>query len=145
MTTQDILKILELTENFKDLKKQYTDIGCNVVIFSFSNVRLEGNDLIFEVQLNWTDKDLNSGFDNTDIIVLIGEKTKSGYLSTKKINLVINDLENLTLEETIKSLSFITDAVKSKFDPFYYENNIIRKNASAWSYIADNHMQDDCR
>ena len=146
MTTLEILDKLIKSQSFIDIKKQYLKIGCDVNFTSYTNVELDGNTLCFNVQLKWTEiKSGEFGFDNASIFILIGHKTKSGYLSTKKLNLDILDCSNLTYDEIVTAIALQTDAIDSKFDPFYFENNIKRKNASAWAYIAANHLQDDCR
>jgi hypothetical protein len=146
MTTQEILNTLILSESFNEIKKQYQQIGCDVSIISYSNVSLIGNDLNFYADLNWCDKKTGEqGVDNSTISLLVGFKTKSGYLSTKKLGLDVKNLENLSFEEVVLVMSFKTDAINKSFDPFFYENNIKSKNASAWNYIASNHLQDDCR
>jgi hypothetical protein len=63
-------------------------------------------------------------------------KTKSGYISTKKLPVSIKDFNNVTLEEAAKILEFRTDAVQNTFDPFYYENKARRASNHAWNQIA---------
>tara|TARA_R110001599_G_scaffold185127_2_gene379347 strand:+ start:656 stop:1105 length:450 start_codon:yes stop_codon:yes gene_type:complete len=63
-------------------------------------------------------------------------KTPKGYISSKKIPVVIKDKNNVTLEEVAELLKFNTDAVKNGFDPFYHENEAKRRNACGWASIA---------
>lgn len=63
-------------------------------------------------------------------------KTKSGYISTKKIPVKVKDVNNVTLEEATELLKFLTDAKENTFDPFYHENKARRANNSAWNQIA---------
>ena len=67
-------------------------------------------------------------------------KTPKGYISSKKLPVVINDENNVTIEEVSELLKFNTDAVKNTFDPFWHENQAKRKNAAAWNCIAQNHI-----
>lgn len=67
-------------------------------------------------------------------------KIPKGYISSKKIPVVIKDEDNVTLEEVAELLKFNTDAVKNGFDPFYHENEAKRRNAAAWNSIAQNHI-----
>ena len=67
-------------------------------------------------------------------------KTPKGYISSKKIPVVIKDKHNVTLEEVAELLKFNTDAVKNGFDPFYHENEAKRRNAAAFNSIAQNHI-----
>lgn len=146
MTNQEILNVLILSDDFNNFKKTYSQIGCDVTFSSYNNVSLNGNYLRFDLELNWVCKETGEkGSDNDIIQILIGHKTKSGYLSTKKLGLDIKDSQDLSFEEVVSALSLMTDAINKKFDPFFHENNINSKNASAWSYIALNHLQDDCR
>lgn len=146
MTNKEIISKLSESKSFCDIKKNYTDIGCDVNFSSYLNVNIDGNDLSFDVQLEWVDlKSGEKGIDNATITLLIGHKTKSGYLSTKKLGLKIQDVENLSFEEIVSAISLQTDAINQSFDPFFHENNMKRKNVSAWNHIALNHLQDDCR
>ena len=67
-------------------------------------------------------------------------KTPKGYISSKKLPVVIKDKHNVTLEEVAELLKFNTDAVKNGFDPFYHENEAKRRNAAAWNFIAQNYI-----
>ena len=146
MTAQEILNILKNSNSFCDIKKNYSAIGCDVNILSYSNASIDGNNLSFNVQLEWVDlKSEEKGLDNGEIILLIGYKTKSGYLSTKKLGLNIQDVENLSFDEVVSAISLQTDAINKSFDPFFAQNNYKRKNAAAWVSIAANNLQDDCR
>jgi len=146
MTAQEILNILKNSHSFCDIKKNYSAIGCDVNILSYSNASIDGNNLSFNVQLEWVDlKSEEKGLDNEQIILLIGYKTKSGYLSTKKLGLNIQDVENLSFDEVVSAISLQTDAINKSFDPFFAQNNYKRNNAAAWVSIAANNLQDDCR
>ena len=70
-------------------------------------------------------------------------KTPKGYISSKKLPVLVKDSNNVTLEEAAELLAFNTDAVKNTFDPFYAENEAKRRNAAAWSFIASNHLQSE--
>jgi|13_taG_2_1085334.scaffolds.fasta_scaffold07203_3 hypothetical protein len=67
-------------------------------------------------------------------------KTPKGYISSKKLPVIINDKDDLTLEEVTELLKFNTDAIKNTFDPFYHENKAKSKNAAAWNSIAQNYI-----
>lgn len=67
-------------------------------------------------------------------------KTPKGYISKKKLPVVIKDDGDVTMEEATELLKFNTDAVKNGFDPFWRENEAKRRNASAWNSIAQNHI-----
>ena len=69
-------------------------------------------------------------------------KTPKGYISSKKLPVIIKDKYNLTMEEVSELLKFNTDAVKNTFDPFWHENQAKRKNAIAMNYIATNHLSE---
>tara|TARA_R110001632_G_C11099669_1_gene390926 strand:+ start:109 stop:540 length:432 start_codon:yes stop_codon:yes gene_type:complete len=69
-------------------------------------------------------------------------KTPKGYISSKKLPVIIKDKYNLTMEEVLELLKFNTDAVKNTFDPFWHENQAKRKNAIAMNYIATNHLSE---
>lgn len=145
MTTQEIVDRLKSSSSFEDIKKMYISIGCTVNFTSYSNVSIDGNSLVFEVQLAWVEsKSGLTGTDNASIILLVGQKTKSGYLSTKKLGLDIKNVESLSFEETVLAVSLQTDAINQKFDPFFSKNNRKRKNAAGWVSVASK-LQDDCR
>tara|TARA_R110000787_G_C13177636_1_gene421453 strand:+ start:81 stop:524 length:444 start_codon:yes stop_codon:yes gene_type:complete len=67
-------------------------------------------------------------------------KTPKGYISSKKLPVIINDKNDVTIDEVSELLKFNTDAVKNTFDPFWHENQAKRKNASAWNCIAQHHI-----
>jgi hypothetical protein len=72
-------------------------------------------------------------------------KTTKGYISSKKIPVSFMDKNNISIDEATELLKFNTDAVKNNFDPFYKENEAKHRNESAWSFIASNYLQADCR
>ena len=69
-------------------------------------------------------------------------KTKSGYISTKKLPVDVKDNNNVTIEEASQLMDFLTDAKENKYDPFYHEKKVKRANAAAWNHIAKNHISD---
>ena len=141
----NFINILSASESFIAISNQYIQLGCTITITDCMNVSLRKNDLCFEVLVSWSDISGNNGTDKHEVIIKVGHKTPSGYLSTKKIGVQIEDLDNLTQEEVIQVLGFQTNAIDQKFDPFFAQNNAQRKNASAWVSIASNHLQADCR
>ena len=67
-------------------------------------------------------------------------KTPKGYISSKKLPVVIKDKNDLTMEEVFELLKFNTDAVKNTFDPFWHENQAKWRNAAACNFIAQNYI-----
>lgn len=70
-------------------------------------------------------------------------KTPKGYISSKKLPVLVKDTNNVTLEEAKELLMFNTDAVKNTFDPFWHENEAKRRNTIAWNHIAQNLSDSD--
>ena len=70
------------------------------------------------------------------IIFTCAYKTKSGYISTKKLPVKVQNVNDVTLEEATELLKFLTDAKENTYDPFYYENKARRASNSAWNQIA---------
>jgi hypothetical protein len=144
--TTSIINILLSSKSFSDLSLNYNQVKCSILILNYTNVSLAKNNLCFDVLVQWTDlKSDEKGTATHEIIIKVGHKTASGYLSSKKIGVNIKDLKNLTQDEVFEVLTFQTNAIDQKFDPFFAQNQIERKNASAWSSIASKYMQPDCR
>jgi hypothetical protein len=141
----NFISILSASQSFIDISKPYIQLGCTISIVDCINVSLRKNDLCFEVLVSWSDISGNNGTATHEVIIKVGHKTPSGYLSTKKLGIAIENLDSLTEAEITQVLALQTDAIAQKFDPFFAQNNSQRKNASAWVSVALNHLQEDCR
>ena len=94
----------------------------------------------------YTDKNNNITNSVEDFKIQIGLTTSKGYFSSKELPIKFQDSDNLTDIELLNALNYYNkESKKNTFDPFFYENQIRRNNASAWSCIANKHLQEDCR
>ncbi len=142
----NFISILSTSESFIDILNRNKAVECTIAIVGFENVSLRKNDLCVEALVEFTD--LKSGVKKTkikELTIKVGHKTPSGYLSTKKLGIAIENLDSLTEAEITQVLTLKTDAIAQKFDPFFAQNNAKRKDAHGWASVARNHMQEDCR
>lgn len=143
--TFEIKEAIFNTEKFKSINEYCKESKCEFMFNNIENACFDKNTLTLRVNCTYI---LNN--EKTEIIeefeYKIGIRTKKGYFSTKKIPVFIIDNENLKENELNDLMVYYNSSTKeNNFDPFWYENNLIRRNASAWSFIASNHLQDDCR
>ena len=140
MTTLEFIKS-------ETLKKQQ-------IIYAVYDVEVVSVDYGINIEMFWDKKGtLEIRFEGGSVTLSDGEtekglgiqftcayKTPKGYISSKKIPVVVNDQWNVTLEEAAELLKFNTDAVKNTFDPFYHENQAKGREAAAMNYIAQNYI-----
>jgi hypothetical protein len=147
------LDVVLNSKNFENGKKQYQNYGLELDLGDITQVYVSGYDkksfkigggaeLIFCFD-NCHSVDKNGRYlEPMEIGLPIGYKTPKGYFSTKMLPVVVANIYELTELEVEALLEFYTDAKKNTYDPFYFENEAKRRNASAWNYIAANYITD---
>jgi len=137
MTTLEFIKnelSLKFSNNFSSEK---TSIIFGDLTYSFfSGTTLE---CVFEDGQYFIDSESYNG-KGISVQFTCSYKTPKGYISSKKLPVTIKDNNEVTMDEVTELLKFNSDAIKNTFDPFYHENEAKRRNASAWSFIAQNHI-----
>jgi len=123
-----------LNAYFNDTEGVYITFLNNVLKFDWEDAKME-----------WEQKNGKASKKNLGIEFVCGFETKGGYVSTKKLPVIISDVNNVTLEEAAQIIEFQTQANNTKFDPFYKQHQAQRKSNSAWNFIAANYIQPDCR
>jgi len=150
---KQFLDLVTNSKNVKICKDQYKAYGLvldlgditQVYVSGYSKENFKnagGAELIFCFDNCKSIDDNGTYLEPKEFILLIGYKTPKGYFSTKMLPVSITDTQNLTELEIEALLEFYTDAKKNTYDPFYYENEANRRNASAWNYIAANYITD---
>lgn len=145
LRSEDSIQFLTIGGKQEYERRFCNNKGAKYTIEDYTNVSWVGkNKLCFTVSLKW-EYNGKQGYSVAEFEYQIGGTTKSGYLSTKKIDVKVADKNNITDDEVAILLSYLNSAKESKFDPFYAQNQKESANASAWSYIAQNHLQSDVR
>ena len=141
MKTLDFIKS-ELSQKFSNqFSTEKTEIIFGDLTYSFIHNDGYTLECVFEEGRRFLNGKSYNG-KGVSIQFICAEKTPKGYISSKKINVNINDKNDITISEVAELLKFNTDAIKNTFDPFYAENKAKSRNASAWNFIASNYITD---
>jgi len=145
-----IINSISNNENYLSIKEVCLQNKWVFEIMDFVNASYDKEDkqhfVNFCFNCNYTEENGTITSTIEEFRIQIGLVTKSGYFSTKELPILFVDSDNLNQEEICAALEYFNTQTKNNtFDPFFFENEIQRRNASAWSYIASNHLQEDCR
>jgi hypothetical protein len=145
-----IINSISNDENYLSIKEVCLQNKWEFQIMDFVNAYYTKNQkqhfINFSFNCNYIEENGNITSTQEEFRIQIGLVTKSGYFSTKELPILFVDSDNLNQEEICAALEYFNTQTKNNtFDPFFFENEIQRRNASAWSYIASNHLQEDCR
>lgn len=147
--TEEIYQAITTSEHFRTITNYLNQSKCDFILGDIDSASVIFNKYGADVYLNINSTYVLNG-ENTNTIeqfvFKVGLSTPKGYFSAKKMPITIVNTELLLESELLELMKYFdVNTKKNTFDPFFFENNIKRNNASAWAYIANNYMQDDCR
>jgi hypothetical protein len=141
MEALDFIKS-ELLQKFSNqFPTQKTEITFGDLTYSFMHKDGYTLECVFEEGIRFLNGKSYNG-KGISVQFICAEKTPKGYISSKKINVNINDKNDVTISEVAELLKFNTDAIKNTFNPFYAEHKAKSRNAAAWNFIASNYITD---
>ena len=147
MSVQKTLKtkvIQKLTEYAHSYEVSITEIEIGEMLEAFYNIETKELEIVFDGYVIFDDEPEVKETNILSLQITCGFRTPKGYLSSKKIPVVIEDTNNLSLLEIESILEYETSAIKNTFDPFYHENLAKWKNACGWAGVVK-YLQADCR
>jgi hypothetical protein len=146
--TDRIIKAISTSETYKSIMDYCVNSNCDFSMVGIKSASVEqeknGTAVFLNVDCNYVlDGELTQTVEQFKFKV--GLATPKGYFSAKKVPVLISDYNNVFPDELTILMGYWNESTKENtFDPFFYENNILRNNAAGWVSVASK-LQADCR